>query len=129
MTVMSRSSTSTADSLISLITLSPPIPAPTITSFLFIGITFHCWYLGLPIPGLFELELPSPSHSALQQAGLEIVERRQPSLLFDDSVLITGEVDRTTDFEHGMPFHEALTDGAWAPDPLILDDQALIVHV
>jgi 7,8-dihydropterin-6-yl-methyl-4-(beta-D-ribofuranosyl)aminobenzene 5'-phosphate synthase len=83
----------------------------------------------IAIPGLFELELPSPSHSALQQAGLEIVERRQPSLLFDDSVLITGEVDRTTDFEHGMPFHEALTNGAWAPDPLILDDQALIVHV
>ncbi len=28
-----------------------------------------------------------------------------------------------------MPFHEALTNGVWAPDPLILDDQALIVHV
>ena len=83
----------------------------------------------IAIPGLFELELPSPSRNALQQAGLEVVERRQPSLLFDDSVLITGEVDRTSDFEHGMPFHEALTDGAWAPDPLILDDQALIVHV
>ena len=83
----------------------------------------------IAIPGLFELELPCPSRGALQEAGLEIVERRQPSLLFDDSVLITGEVDRTTEFEHGMPFHEALTDGVWAPDPLILDDQALIVHV
>ena len=28
-----------------------------------------------------------------------------------------------------MPFHEALTDGTWTPDPLIIDDQALIVHV
>jgi 7,8-dihydropterin-6-yl-methyl-4-(beta-D-ribofuranosyl)aminobenzene 5'-phosphate synthase len=83
----------------------------------------------IAIPGLFELELPSPSRSALQEAGLELIERRQPSLLFDNSVLITGEVDRTTDFEHGMPFHEALTDGTWGPDPLILDDQALIVHV
>ena len=83
----------------------------------------------IAIAGLFELELPSPSRKALQQAGLEVIERRQPSLLFDDSVLITGEVDRTSDFEHGMPFHEALTDGTWAPDPLILDDQALIVHV
>ena len=82
----------------------------------------------IAIPGLFEFELPSPSRNALQQAGLEVIERRQPSLLFDNSVLITGEVDRTSDFEHGMPFHEALTDGAWAPDPLILDDQALIVH-
>jgi 7,8-dihydropterin-6-yl-methyl-4-(beta-D-ribofuranosyl)aminobenzene 5'-phosphate synthase len=83
----------------------------------------------IAIPGLLELELPSPSRNALREAGLQVVERRQPSLLFDDSVLITGEVDRTTDFEHGMPFHDALTDGAWAPDPLILDDQALIVHV
>jgi 7,8-dihydropterin-6-yl-methyl-4-(beta-D-ribofuranosyl)aminobenzene 5'-phosphate synthase len=83
----------------------------------------------IAIPGLFELELPSPSRSALQQAGLEIVERRQPSLLFDNSVVITGEVDRTSDFEHGMPFHEALNDATWSPDPLILDDQALIVHV
>jgi 7,8-dihydropterin-6-yl-methyl-4-(beta-D-ribofuranosyl)aminobenzene 5'-phosphate synthase len=83
----------------------------------------------IAIPGLLELELPSPSRTALREAGLQVVERRQPSLLFDDSVLITGEVDRTSDFEHGMPFHEALSDGAWAPDPLILDDQALIVHV
>jgi 7,8-dihydropterin-6-yl-methyl-4-(beta-D-ribofuranosyl)aminobenzene 5'-phosphate synthase len=83
----------------------------------------------IAIPGLFELELPSPSRSALGEAGLDIIERRQPSLLFADSVLITGEVDRSSDFEHGMPFHEALTDGAWAPDPLILDDQALVIHV
>ena len=83
----------------------------------------------IAIPGLLELELPSPSRAALREAGLEVVERRQPSLLFDDSVLITGEVDRTTSFERGMPFHEALTDEAWGPDPLILDDQALVVNV
>ena len=83
----------------------------------------------IAIPGLLELELPSPSRTALREAGIDVIERRQPSLLFDDSVLITGEVDRTSDFEHGMPFHEALTDGAWTPDPLILDDQALVVHV
>jgi 7,8-dihydropterin-6-yl-methyl-4-(beta-D-ribofuranosyl)aminobenzene 5'-phosphate synthase len=83
----------------------------------------------IAIPGLLELELPSPSRAALREAGLEVIERRQPSLLFDNSVLITGEVDRTSDFEHGMPFHDALTGGSWVPDPLILDDQALIVNV
>jgi 7,8-dihydropterin-6-yl-methyl-4-(beta-D-ribofuranosyl)aminobenzene 5'-phosphate synthase len=50
-------------------------------------------------------------------------------LLLGGSVLITGEVDRTTDFEQGMPFHEAQRDGRWEPDPLIVDDQALVVHV
>ena len=56
-----------------------------------------------------------------------MIERRQPSLLLDGSVLITGEVDRTTDFETGMPFHESRRGPGWEPDPLILDDQALIV--
>ena len=83
----------------------------------------------IAIPGLLELELPAPSHRALLEAGIDVIERKQPSLLFDDSVLITGEIDRTTEFERGMPFHEAFTGGAWTPDPLILDDQALIVNV
>jgi 7,8-dihydropterin-6-yl-methyl-4-(beta-D-ribofuranosyl)aminobenzene 5'-phosphate synthase len=54
---------------------------------------------------------------------------RQPSLLPDGSILITGEVDRTTEFESGLPHHEAWRDGRWEPDPLILDEQALVVHV
>jgi 7,8-dihydropterin-6-yl-methyl-4-(beta-D-ribofuranosyl)aminobenzene 5'-phosphate synthase len=62
-------------------------------------------------------------------AGFEIVEERQPSLLLDRSVLITGEVDRTTSFEKGFAIHQAWRDGDWTPDPLILDDQALIAHV
>jgi 7,8-dihydropterin-6-yl-methyl-4-(beta-D-ribofuranosyl)aminobenzene 5'-phosphate synthase len=59
-----------------------------------------------------------------------IWERRQPSLLADGCVLITGEVDRTTDFEHGMPpSHQAWTASQWRPDPLVADDQALVVNV
>jgi 7,8-dihydropterin-6-yl-methyl-4-(beta-D-ribofuranosyl)aminobenzene 5'-phosphate synthase len=80
-------------------------------------------------PGLPEWELPTLRRSSLEAEGFEVIERRQPSLLLDGSVLITGEVDRTTDFEQGMPFHEAERDGRWEPDPLILDDQALVVNV
>jgi len=32
----------------------------------------------------------------LWRAGFEVVEERQPSFLFDRSVLVTGEVARTT---------------------------------
>jgi 7,8-dihydropterin-6-yl-methyl-4-(beta-D-ribofuranosyl)aminobenzene 5'-phosphate synthase len=74
-------------------------------------------------------ELPTLSRSALESEGFSVIERRQPSLLLDGSVLITGEVDRTTDFEHGLPFHEARWNGRWEPDPLIVDEQALVVHV
>ncbi len=57
-----------------------------------------------------ELPFPTLSRSALEAEGFTVIERRRPSLLLDDAVLITGEVDRTTDFEHGMPpTHQAWT--------------------
>jgi 7,8-dihydropterin-6-yl-methyl-4-(beta-D-ribofuranosyl)aminobenzene 5'-phosphate synthase len=80
-------------------------------------------------PGLDPAQLPSTSRSALEHMGFSIVEERQPSFLLDRAVLITGEVDRTTAFETGFQGHEALRDGAWRPDPLILDDQALVVSL
>jgi 7,8-dihydropterin-6-yl-methyl-4-(beta-D-ribofuranosyl)aminobenzene 5'-phosphate synthase len=83
----------------------------------------------LAIPGIDPIEIPTMSKRALEGAGFDILEARRPSLLFKDSVLITGEVARTTGFETGMPFHEADHGAGWEPDPLILDDQALIVHV
>jgi 7,8-dihydropterin-6-yl-methyl-4-(beta-D-ribofuranosyl)aminobenzene 5'-phosphate synthase len=83
----------------------------------------------LAVPGLPTVELPTLSAGALQAAGWDVVERRQASLLLDRSVLITGEIDRTTDYERGMPFHERRHGDSWEPDPLILDDQALVVHV
>jgi 7,8-dihydropterin-6-yl-methyl-4-(beta-D-ribofuranosyl)aminobenzene 5'-phosphate synthase len=83
----------------------------------------------MALPGSTE-EWPTLSKRALLGEGFEVIERRQPSLLLDGSVLITGEVDRTTDFEHGMPpAHQRWTGSFWAPDPLVLDDQALICHV
>jgi 7,8-dihydropterin-6-yl-methyl-4-(beta-D-ribofuranosyl)aminobenzene 5'-phosphate synthase len=81
-------------------------------------------------PGGTAHELPTLSKRALTTEGFEVIERRQPSLLLNGSVLITGEVDRTTDFERGMPpAHQRWSDSAWEPDPLVLDDQALVVHV
>lgn len=81
------------------------------------------------IPGREPFELPSTSRAALIGAGFDIVEERQPSFLLDRSLLVTGEVDRTTPFEKGFPVHQVLRDGQWQPDPLILDDQAVVVHV
>jgi 7,8-dihydropterin-6-yl-methyl-4-(beta-D-ribofuranosyl)aminobenzene 5'-phosphate synthase len=83
----------------------------------------------ISFPGLEPAELPATSRGSLQEMGFTIVEERQPSFLLDGAVLITGEVDRTTPFETGFHGHEALRDGSWQPDPLILDDQALVVRV
>jgi 7,8-dihydropterin-6-yl-methyl-4-(beta-D-ribofuranosyl)aminobenzene 5'-phosphate synthase len=83
----------------------------------------------LMIPGRDPVELPTTSRRALEGAGFTIVEDRQPSFLFDGSVLITGEVDRTSGFEPGLPPQQTLRGGRWEPDPLVLDDQALILNV
>jgi len=58
------------------------------------------------------------------------VEERAPSLLLNGTVLVTGQVDRVTDFEKGFPIQTARsTDGGWEPDPWIWDDQAVVVNV
>jgi 7,8-dihydropterin-6-yl-methyl-4-(beta-D-ribofuranosyl)aminobenzene 5'-phosphate synthase len=84
----------------------------------------------LAVPGLEPFAFPTLSRRALEGEGFEVLERRQPSLLLDGSVLVTGEVDRVTEFERGMPPpHQTLVDGTWVHDPLVVDDQALVVHV
>ena len=76
------------------------------------------------------LKMPPPSANDLEAEGLQIVEERGPSLLIDDQILISGQVERTTDYERGFPVHQARgADGGWEPDPWIWDDQNAIVSV
>jgi 7,8-dihydropterin-6-yl-methyl-4-(beta-D-ribofuranosyl)aminobenzene 5'-phosphate synthase len=69
------------------------------------------------------------THQGLSDAGLALTETTQPSLVLEGSVLITGQVDRTNDFETGWPAHQAERNGVMTPDPLICDDQALVVNL
>jgi 7,8-dihydropterin-6-yl-methyl-4-(beta-D-ribofuranosyl)aminobenzene 5'-phosphate synthase len=83
----------------------------------------------LELPAGQGLEMPTLSRGALQREGFEVIERRQPSLLAG-GILITGEVDRVTDFEHGMPQeHQAWDGNVWRHDPAVIDDQALVINV
>jgi 7,8-dihydropterin-6-yl-methyl-4-(beta-D-ribofuranosyl)aminobenzene 5'-phosphate synthase len=81
------------------------------------------------IPGRDPLEIPTTSRRALIDAGFDVIEEGHPSFLFDRSVLVTGEVPRTTGYEPGFPPQQAWITGRWEPDPLVLDDQALIVDI
>jgi 7,8-dihydropterin-6-yl-methyl-4-(beta-D-ribofuranosyl)aminobenzene 5'-phosphate synthase len=81
------------------------------------------------LPGREPQEIPATSRRALAGAGFEIIEERDPSFLFERSVLVTGEVARTTGYEPGFPPQQAWLGGGWQPDPLVLDDQAVIVNV
>jgi 7,8-dihydropterin-6-yl-methyl-4-(beta-D-ribofuranosyl)aminobenzene 5'-phosphate synthase len=76
-----------------------------------------------------EVRLPPPSRQDLEAEGLEVVEERAHSLLLDGAVLVSGQVERVTQFETGFPIHEARDGVNWRPDPMIWDDQALVVNV
>jgi 7,8-dihydropterin-6-yl-methyl-4-(beta-D-ribofuranosyl)aminobenzene 5'-phosphate synthase len=83
----------------------------------------------LELPGGQGLEMPTLSRGALEREGFAVIERRQPSLLVG-GILVTGEVDRVTEFEHGMPpQHQAWNGHDWLHDPTVIDDQALVISV
>lgn len=76
------------------------------------------------------IDLPAPDRSLLTNAGYEIIEKHSPSLWIEDSVLITGEIPRTNNFEKGFPNHYSeIEEGKMEADPLIKDDQAIILKV
>lgn len=81
------------------------------------------------LPGAEPISLPTLSRRSLEDEGFSVIERRVPSVLLDGALLVTGEVDRTTEFERGLPGHETAGPRGWQPDPLVLDDQALVVEV
>jgi 7,8-dihydropterin-6-yl-methyl-4-(beta-D-ribofuranosyl)aminobenzene 5'-phosphate synthase len=84
----------------------------------------------ITFPGGDSVRIAAPSRRALEDAGFEILERRESSFLFDGALLVTGEVDRTTSFEQGLgPSHQAYREGEWRHDQLVLDDQALVAKV
>jgi len=57
------------------------------------------------------------------------VKTRQPQLLADDLILVTGEIPRKTSFEKGYPQHRMFTQDKWQPDPWIWDDRALVINI
>jgi len=57
------------------------------------------------------------------------IKTKQPHLIADQLILVTGEIPRITSFEKGYLQHRAFIDGRWQPDPWIWDDRALVINV
>ncbi len=90
----------------------------------------HAWReRKIVFPTGVEIRMPPPSHNDLDREGWEVVEEQGPSMLLGGSVLVTGQIDRVTDFEKGFPLQHAETQGGWEPDTWIWDDQAIAINV
>jgi 7,8-dihydropterin-6-yl-methyl-4-(beta-D-ribofuranosyl)aminobenzene 5'-phosphate synthase len=75
------------------------------------------------------ISLPAPNRADLIAAGYNLVEKQSQSLWIKDSILVTGEIPRTNDFEKGFPDHYSEIDGKMENDPLIKDDQAIVLNI
>jgi len=72
-----------------------------------------------------------PSLEALAGQGAQVVNSGDPQLLLDSCFYLSGEIPRVSSFERGRPDHvcRRAQDQPWEPDPLILDERYLAVHV
>ncbi len=74
---------------------------------------------------------PLPDPEALTRAGARVVSTRQAQAVADGAFYVSGEIPRVTAYEAGLPGHvRRRADGqGWEPDPLIMDERFLSVHV
>ena len=75
------------------------------------------------------IPIPTPSRSYLAASMIDVIEEPQPSYLFNGALLVTGEIQRTTPFEHGFPVQERFDGQDWIGDALVLDDQAMVINI
>jgi 7,8-dihydropterin-6-yl-methyl-4-(beta-D-ribofuranosyl)aminobenzene 5'-phosphate synthase len=72
--------------------------------------------------------LPEPER--LTRAGASVVSTRQPQTAVGGLFYVSGEIPRVTPYEVGLPGHvRRAAGGAWEPDPLIMDERFVAVHV
>ena len=69
------------------------------------------------------------SRQGLLDAGVELIETEKPSFVVEGTALVTGQVERTNDYETGWPAHHAYRDDVLEPDPLVCDDQGLVINL
>jgi len=74
---------------------------------------------------------PVPSPEALAAHGAQVVNSGEARTLLEDCFYLSGEIARVSSFEKGRPDHLSRRSPAqpWEPDPLILDERYVAVHV
>jgi 7,8-dihydropterin-6-yl-methyl-4-(beta-D-ribofuranosyl)aminobenzene 5'-phosphate synthase len=72
-----------------------------------------------------------PTPDELSALGADVLSSDQPQSVVDGCFWISGEIPRVTAYEKGFPGHvRRSADGSgWDPDPLIMDERFVAVHV
>ena len=72
-----------------------------------------------------------PKPERLTRAGARVISTREPQLAGGGAFYTSGEIPRLTRYETGLPGHVSRGEGEkdWSPDPLIMDERFVSVHV
>lgn len=65
----------------------------------------------------------------IAQHGGKVIESKQALSLFEDTVLISGEVPRKTRYELGSPAECRQQSGEWVKSPEVIDERSLIFNI
>jgi 7,8-dihydropterin-6-yl-methyl-4-(beta-D-ribofuranosyl)aminobenzene 5'-phosphate synthase len=77
---------------------------------------------------LVQERLPEPER--LGKAGANVVSTREAQTAVGGVFFVSGEIPRVTPYEVGLPGHvQRAANGSWEPDPLIMDERFVAVHV
>lgn len=76
----------------------------------------------------FKVDLPALDEETVIKAGADLQKVEGPTSIASDLILLSGNVERQTDFEKGMPGAEAKIDDSWIPDPFH-DDQGIAINI
>jgi 7,8-dihydropterin-6-yl-methyl-4-(beta-D-ribofuranosyl)aminobenzene 5'-phosphate synthase len=84
---------------------------------------------GVQLPsGAMALLPPEPTFEAIEAAG-GVIERNADIHNVAGLFVGSGEIERVTSYETGLFGHHTNSNGAWEPDPLILDERFLAARV
>jgi 7,8-dihydropterin-6-yl-methyl-4-(beta-D-ribofuranosyl)aminobenzene 5'-phosphate synthase len=64
-----------------------------------------------------------------QLSPAQIINTKEPCLIANQTVLVTGEIPRKTSFERGYACNRIMRDDEWQPDRWVLDDRALVMNL
>jgi 7,8-dihydropterin-6-yl-methyl-4-(beta-D-ribofuranosyl)aminobenzene 5'-phosphate synthase len=77
--------------------------------------------------GTIRKDPPFPSDDMVKPA--KYVRTKQPYLIADGTMIVTGEIPPKTEFEKGSQRNRVLIQGEWRPYPWMWDDRAIVINV
>ncbi|HUB16528.1 MAG TPA: MBL fold metallo-hydrolase [Acetobacteraceae bacterium] len=81
--------------------------------------------------GAVMVSQPFPTEEQWSAYGARPVVTTEPATILDDLFFVSGEIPRTTSYEQGldMNVHRTAVGAPWEPEPQVIDERFLAVHV